>query len=59
MKKLKNLHPGFQLKFSSSTAVGAVLTVMVTYCVVRVLNDRFHVSLGMPRLKNIGGIHRT
>lgn len=48
MKKLKNLHPGFQLKFSSSTAVGAVLTVMVTYFVVRVLNDRFHVSLGMP-----------
>ena len=46
--KGKRLKADYQFKFSSAAAVAAIATVMMTYGVVWVLNDKFSVSLGLP-----------
>lgn len=46
-KKIKELHPGYQFKFSTSAAVGAILVVMMTFGIVWLLNDKLGISLGM------------
>lgn len=51
MKRLKNkikeLHPGYQFKFSTSVTVGVILVVMLTFGVVWLFNDKFGISFGM------------
>lgn len=47
-KKQKKRAASFQFMFSAAAATGAIVTVMLTFCVVWVLYTKFHVSLGMP-----------
>lgn len=45
--KIKELHPGYQFKFSTSVTVGVILVVMLTFGVVWLFNDKFGISFGM------------
>ena len=46
-KKIKQLHPGYQFKFSTSATVGAILVVILAFGLSWLLNDKFGISLGM------------
>lgn len=45
--KIKELHLGYQFKFSTSVTVGVILVVMLTFDVVWLFNDKFGISFGM------------
>lgn len=47
-RKDGKLIAGFQFKFSSAAALGAIVTVMASFGMVWVLNNVFDVSLGVP-----------
>ncbi len=47
-RKDVKLIAGFQFKFSSAAALGAIVTVMASFGMVWVLNNVFDMSLGMP-----------
>ena len=47
-RKDGKLIAGFQFKFSSAAALGAIVTVMASFGMVWVLNNVFDMSLGMP-----------
>ena len=47
-RKAGKLIAGFQFKFSSAAALGAIVTVMASFGMVWVLNNVFDMSLGMP-----------
>lgn len=47
-RKAGKPNANFQLKFSAAATLGAISVVMMTYGMVHMLNDVWHISLGVP-----------